>query len=166
MKSEQAKAADNQSAASSPEGADTTTSQPDLSDASVEQLDELFNKGKLTLQPAPAGSGQEAPKGEETPPKSEDTPPAAPPEVTPPGEEPAAQPKEGDEEEKPAEGEPPKGEEPPEPEPPQPKETKEPSERFRFSDPTDRAIAAVKKAREAAGTPITWAEAETLVRGE
>lgn len=67
--------------------------------------------------------------------------------------------------------EPAKAEVPTEPaktEPVKPAETDtgELPDRFRFKDPKDKAIAAVKKAADAAGTPITWGEAEKRVVGE
>jgi hypothetical protein len=39
-------------------------------------------------------------------------------------------------------------------------------DRFRYSDPTDRAVNALYRARKDAGRPITWAEAEKLVKGD
>lgn len=42
----------------------------------------------------------------------------------------------------------------------------EKGDRFRYSNPDDRAINALYKAREKAGSPISWAEAERLVKGE
>lgn len=138
--------------------ADTQTSQPDLGDASLEQLDELMTTGKVTLAPKPGGGGQEAPKGEakaeapkvetpaagEQPPVTETTTTETP---TPPAETPTP----------PAET----------PTPPAaPKGEEETAERFRFKDPQIRAALAIVKAREAAGTPISLAEAERLVVGE
>jgi hypothetical protein len=49
---------------------------------------------------------------------------------------------------------------------PEPTDTGELPDRFRFKNPTDKAIAAVYKAAEAAGSKITWAEAEKRVVGE
>jgi hypothetical protein len=60
----------------------------------------------------------------------------------------------------------PPAEPPAEPEPPAATTDDKEPDRFRYKDPTDRAINALKKARDTAGTPISWAEAERLVKGE
>src|SRR4029077_18626864 len=126
--------------------ADTT--QPTLENASLDDLDAVQTEGaKVTPKSEEAaGSGAE---GEET------EKPAAETSTTPTEEPPAEVP----EEEAPAESAPPADEQPEEP-------SGEIPSRFRYTDPTDKAINAVNKAAQVAGKPITWAEAERRVKGE
>lgn len=154
MEQPQAQAASTESAASPPD-AGSLPSQPDMSDASIEQLDELMTTGKVELPPKPAGSGvQEAPKGDQPP---AEIPPAIT-ETAKPGETPAATPPP---ETPPAEIPP---ETPPAATPPTDTPPAEPegSERFRFRDPSDKAIVALRKVRP----ELSWAQAETIVLGE
>jgi hypothetical protein len=79
----------------------------------------------------------------------------------------------GAEGETPAETPAPEGEPPQEGEPEGTPPADEPEEprgelpnRFRYTDPTDKAINAVYKAAQVANAPITWAEAERRVKGE
>src|SRR5437660_4798211 len=159
MNPTQAEAATETPAASSSD-AGTPTSQPDMSDASLEQLDELMTTGTVTLAPKPGGGGQEAPKGEAAPSTTEvqvtpagEEPPATqtPPTETPPVETPTT-------ETPPVETETP---ETPPAEPAAPKGEEETASRFRFSEPKDRAIAALKKARP----DLSWTQVEGLVAG-
>jgi hypothetical protein len=124
------------------------TPQPTLENASLEDLDAVQTEGARIAGVAGGGEGTGA---ESEAPVAEAAPETEPPAETPPPT---------GEETPPAEGEPPTAA--PEPEEPR----GEIPERFRFKDPTDRAIAAVKKAADVAGTPITWSEAERRVRGE
>jgi hypothetical protein len=143
METTQAKAED-KSASAAPATEAGQQPQPSLDNVSLADLDAVQTQAAQVKAAAGGGDeGKEAATTEtppaETPPAAvaTETPPAA---ETPPAEEP-----------KPAEPEEPSGEIP---------------SRFRFQDPTDRAIAAVKKAADVNGTPITWAEAEKRVRGE
>jgi hypothetical protein len=159
MEPTQAQAATDTPAAP-PSGADTSTSQPDLKDASLEQLDELMTTGKVTLAPKPGGGEQEAPKGEalkvETPPASgeQPTPPVETPTETPPVETPVET---ETPTETPVETETPVVETPTPPE--APKGEEETASRFRFTEPKDRAIAALKKARP----DLSWSQVEAMV---
>jgi len=152
-------------AAPTPE-ADTATqptpegvSLADIQGANLDDLDALQTQAAKITAARPADSEvitEEPPKPTEEAPK--------PPTEEAPAPEPAPEPEKPQAEPVAAQVEEPKEEPKPEPEPEEPRG--ELPERFRFKNPTDRAIAAVYKAAEVNGTPITWAEAERRVRGE
>jgi hypothetical protein len=136
MDEPQAQAESKPTTAATETAADTT--QPTLENANLDDLDAVQTESaKVTPKSeGEAGSGAE---GEEPPaeiPAPEGEPPQ---EGEPEGTPPAEEPEE------------PRGELP---------------NRFRYTDPTDKAINAVYKAAQVAGTPITWAEAERRVKGE
>lgn len=135
-----------------PEKQGTDVPTPTLENASLEEMDAV-QTAALTQAAKPEAADS---KGE----------PVKPTEEKPAAEEPAKV-------ELVAVEEPAKAEAPTEPaqpaepvKPAEPTETGELPERFRFKNPTDKAIAAVYKAAEAAGSKITWAEAEKRVVGE
>jgi hypothetical protein len=139
MEPTQAKAEETPATAA-PEPEAGTQPQPTLENANLDDLDAVQTEAAKVVAEGQADGG-EGKEVEAEPPTGE--PPAVEPTAEPPVEPPAAAP----------------AAEPPEP-------SGEIPERFRFKDPTDRAIAAVKKAADVNGTPITWSEAERRVRGE
>lgn len=153
----QAQAEKTATAAPEKQGADIP---PTLENASLEDMDAVQTAAATRV----ADSEKAGKEGDGKPAKAEEP------------EKPAQEEPAKEEPEKPAEPvveEPAKAEVPTEPakpekpeKPEEPEATGELPERFRFRNPNDKAIAAVKKAADAAGKPITWAEAEKRVVGE
>lgn len=154
---------ESQAIAEAPATAATTVadapSQPDLGaelieNASVEQLDQLFEKGSLTLKPAPGGEekkGEEAPPAAKIEPKAGEQPPVV---DTPPAKVEEVVETRTPEEIAAAEAE---------------AKAKEDEvtgiERPRLKDERDQLIAGIYMKAKREGNPLSWAEAEARVDG-
>ena len=158
MDTESQAQADPSSATATAAAVDTTTSQPDTSNLDLAQLDTLFEKGSLEVPVVGAAAetkdDAKAPAGASTPATVTDTPVE---------KEPAAAAGKEAEPVAPATEE---GAPATTPEPKAADDEVERIQRPRLKNPVDQQIAAVFKAAEVTGEPISWAEAERRVKGD